>query len=319
MYLKVLVTAPYMQMVIDRFRHIFEEKGIELIVPIVKERFNEQKLLQLVSNVDGVICGDDQFTERVLQAAPKLKVLSKWGTGIDSIDQEACKRMGIAVRNTPNAFSEPVADSVLGYILNFARHLPWMDRLMRHGQWTKMPSIALRECTLGVIGVGNVGKAVVRRATAFGMRLLGNDLVEMPFDFLAENQIDMVSKEELLQQADFVSLNCTLNPTSFHLISDNEFALMKHTAVIVNTARGPIIDEPALIRALQSEQISGAALDVYETEPLPAESPLLRMDNVMLASHNANSSPEAWERVHQNTVQNLLGVLEKELCHSERI
>ena len=319
MYLKVLVTAPYMQMVIDRFRHIFEEKGIELIVPIVKERFNEQKLLQLVSNVDGVICGDDQFTERVLQAAPKLKVLSKWGTGIDSIDQEACKRMGIAVRNTPNAFSEPVADSVLGYILNFARHLPWMDRLMRHGQWTKMPSIALRECTLGVIGVGNVGKAVVRRATAFGMRLLGNDLVEMPFDFLTENQIDMVSKEELLQQADFVSLNCTLNPTSFHLISDNEFALMKHTAVIVNTARGPIIDEPALIRALQSEQISGAALDVYETEPLPAESPLLRMDNVMLASHNANSSPEAWERVHQNTVQNLLGVLEKELCHSERI
>jgi D-3-phosphoglycerate dehydrogenase len=318
MYLKVLVTAPYMQMVIDRFRHIFEEKGIELIVPIVKERFNEQKLLQLVSNVDGVICGDDQFTERVLQAAPKLKVLSKWGTGIDSIDQEACKRMGIAVCNTPNAFSEPVADSVLGYILNFARHLPWMDRLMRHGQWTKMPSIALRECTLGIIGVGNVGKAVVRRATAFGMRLLGNDLVEMPFDFLAENQIDMVSKDELLQQADFVSLNCTLNPTSFHLISDNEFALMKHTAVIVNTARGPIIDESALIRALQSEQISGAALDVYETEPLPAESPLLRMDNVMLASHNANSSPEAWERVHQNTVQNLLHELEKVLCHSER-
>jgi D-3-phosphoglycerate dehydrogenase len=318
MYLKVLVTAPYMQMVIDRFRYIFEEKGIDLIVPAVKERFNEQELLQWVTDVDGVICGDDQFTQRVLQAAPKLKVLSKWGTGIDSIDQAACKRLGIAVRNSPNAFSEPVADTVLGYILNFARRLPWMDRIMRRGQWNKLPSIALRECTLGVIGVGNVGKAVVRRATAFGMQVLGNDLVEMPFDFLAENQIDMVSKEELLQQADFVSLNCTLNPTSFHLISDNEFALMKSTAVIINTARGPIIDEPALIRALQSEQIAGAALDVFETEPLPAESPLLKMDNVMLASHNANSSPEAWERVHQNTVQNLLGVLEKELCHSER-
>jgi len=318
MYLKVLVTAPYMQMVIDRFRYIFEEKGIELIVPTVKERFNEQELLEWVADVDGVICGDDQFTERVLQAAPKLKVLSKWGTGIDSIDQEACKHLGIAVRNSPNAFSEPVADSVLGYILNFARRLPWMDRVMRQGQWTKMPSVALRECTLGVIGVGNVGKAVVRRATAFGMRVLGNDLVEMPFDFLAENRIDMVSKEQLLQQAEFVSLNCTLNPTSFHLISDNEFALMKSTAVIINTARGPIIDEPALIRALQSEQIAGAALDVFEQEPLPAESPLLDMDNVMLASHNANSSPEAWERVHQNTVHNLLNVLEKELCHSER-
>jgi D-3-phosphoglycerate dehydrogenase len=319
MYLKVLVTAPYMQMVIDRFRYIFEEKDIELIVPIVKERFNEQELLQWVTDVDGVICGDDQFTERVLKAAPKLKVISKWGTGIDSIDQAACKRLGIAVCNSPNAFSEPVADSVLGYILNFARRLPWMDRITRQGHWTKLPSIALRECTLGVIGVGYVGKAVVRRATAFGMRVLGNDLVEMPFDFLAENQIDMVSKEELLQQADFVSLNCTLNPTSFHLIGDTEFALMKSTAVIINTARGPIIDEPALIRALQSEQIAGAAMDVFETEPLPANSPLLEMDNVMLAAHNANSSPEAWQRVHQNTVQNLLREIEKELCHSERI
>jgi D-3-phosphoglycerate dehydrogenase len=308
-----------MQMVIDQFRHIFEEKGIQLIVPIVKERFEEEELLQWVADVDGVICGDDQFSESVLQAAPKLKVLSKWGTGIDSIDQEACRRLGIAVCNSPNAFSEPVADSVLGYMLNFARRLPWMDRVMRKGQWTKMPSIALRECTLGVIGVGNVGKAVVRRATAFGMRVLGNDLVDMPFDFLTETRIDMVSKEELLQQADFVSLNCTLNPTSFHLISENEFVLMKHNAVIINTARGPIIDEPALIRALQSEQIAGAALDVFETEPLPAESPLLEMDNVMLSPHNSNSSPEAWERVHQNTVQNLLDVLEKELCHSERI
>jgi D-3-phosphoglycerate dehydrogenase len=319
MYLKVLVTAPYMQMVIERFSHIFKENNIELIVPIVKERCNEDKLLQLVSDVDGVICGDDQFTHRVLQAAPKLKVLSKWGTGIDSIDREACKQMGIAVCNTPNAFSEPVADSVLGYMLNFARRLPWMDRVMRQGKWVKLPSISLRECTLGIIGVGNVGKAVVRRATTFGMQVLGNDLVEMPFDFLTENQIDMVSKQQLLQQADFVSLNCTLNPTSFHLMSDNEFALMKSSAVIINTARGPIIDEPALIRALLNEQIAGAALDVFETEPLPVESPLLKMDNVMLASHNANSSPEAWERVHQNTVQNLLNVLEKELCHSERI
>ena len=316
MHLKVLVTAPYMQLVLERFRHIFEEKGIELIVPKVRECFDEEELLEWVTDVDGVICGDDQFTQRVLQAAPKLKVLSKWGTGIDSIDQEACRHLGIAVCNSPNAFSEPVADSVLGYILSFARRLPWMDRIMRQGRWTKVPSIALRECTLGVIGVGNVGKAVVRRATAFGIQVLGNDLVEMPLDFLAENQIDMVSKEEL--QADFVSINCTLNPTSFHLISDNEFALMKSTTVVVNTARGPIIDEPALIRALHNEQIAGAALDVFETEPLPAESPLLKMDNVMLASHNANSSPEAWERVHQNTIQNLLNVFEKELCHSER-
>ncbi len=310
---KVLVTAPYMQLVIDRFRHMFEAEGIELIVPPFQERFEEEELLELVEAVDGVICGDDRFTERVLRAAPQLKVLSKWGTGIDSIDQAVCKRLGVAVCNTPNAFSKPVADTVLGYILSFARQLPRVDRTMRQGTWSKVHSVALHECTLGVIGVGNVGKEVVRRATAFGMRVVGNDVVEMPVEFLTETGIEMVWREELLHEADFVSLNCTLNPTSFHLMSDAEFALMKPTAVVINTSRGPVIDEPALVRALQEKQIAGAALDVFEIEPLPVESPLLAMDNVMLAPHNANSGAEAWERVHQNTIRNLLEVLKGEV------
>ena len=309
---KVLITAPYMQMAIERFRPLFEEKEIELVIPPPRERFEEEQLLKLVSDVDGVICGDDWFTERVLQAAPKLKVLSKWGTGIDSIDQAACKRLGIAVCNTPNAFSEPVADSVLGYIINFARRLPRMDRDVRQGIWQKLASLALHECILGVIGVGNVGKVVVRRAIAFGMKVLGNDLVEMPAEFLAETGIEMVPREELLRSADFVSLNCDLNPTSVHLINTEALALMKPTAVVINTARGSIIDESALVRALQEKQIAGAALDVFEIEALPVSSPLCRMDNVMLAPHNANSSHEAWERVHQNTIRNLLEVLKKQ-------
>jgi len=308
---KVLVTAPYMQPVIDRFRPVFAENNIELLVPPVEERFEEADLLPWVGDIDGVICGDDRFTERVLRVAPKLKVISKWGTGIDSIDRAACQRLGIAVCNTPNAFNEPVADSVIGYMLCFARHLPWMDRKMKEGVWHKTPSRALRECTLGVIGVGNVGKAVVRRAIAFGMHVLGNDLVEMPADFLAATGIEMTPKEALLRQADFVSLNCDLNPTSFHLMSDAEFALMKPTAVLINTARGPIVDEPALVRALQEKRIAGAALDVFEVEPLPFDSPLRQMDNVLLAPHNANSSPEAWERVHWNTINNLLDELRR--------
>lgn len=307
---KVLISAPYMQPVIDRFRPIWAEYGIEVVAPPVNERLDEEALLKWIGDIDGVICGDDRFTERVLQAAPKLKVIAKWGTGIDSIDQAACERLGIAVRNTPNAFSEPVADSVIGYILCFARQLPWMDRQMKHGVWQKLPGRALRECTLGVIGVGNVGKAVVRRAVAFGMKVLGNDLVVMPTDFLRQTGLRMVAKHELLRQADFVSLNCDLNPTSFHLISDAEFALMKPNAVLINTARGPVVDEPALIRALQTGRIAGAALDVFEVEPLPADSPLRRMDNVLLAPHNANSSPQAWEHVHHRTIQNLLD----ELC-----
>lgn len=311
MSLKVLVSAPYMQPVIDRFRGIFEAHQIELVIPVVRERLSEEELLPWVGDVDGAICGDDRFTERVLRSAPRLKVISKWGTGVDSIDVAACSRLGITVCNTANAFSEPVADTVLGYVLCFARQLPWVDRDMRAAVWRKRQSVSLRECVLGVIGVGNVGKAVVRRAIAFGMRVLGNDLIEMPRAFVAETGIEMVSKEELLQQADFISINCDLNPTSYHLMSDAELRRMKSTARVINTARGPIIDEPALIRALQAKRIAGAALDVFEVEPLPGDSPLLGMDNVLLAPHNANSSPESWERVHVKTIENLLGALQR--------
>jgi D-3-phosphoglycerate dehydrogenase len=300
-----------MQPVIDKFRPIFAANGIELVIPPVSERLSERKLLQLVGDIDGAICGDDQFTERVLRAAPRLKVISKWGTGIDSIDQKTAARLGIAVRNTPSAFSQPVADTVLGYVLSFARKLPWMDRDVRAGKWRKLPSVSLHECPLGVIGIGNVGKAVVRRAIAFGMKVLGNDIVEMPLEFVAETGVEMVTKDELLHQADFVSLNCDLNPTSYHLMSHQQFVQMKDTAYLINTARGHIIDEPALIRALQEKYIAGAALDVFETEPLPSDSPLRQIDNVLLAPHNANSSPEAWERVHINTIRNMLEELKR--------
>ena len=307
---KVLITAPYMQMVIDDYRSLFDEKGIELVIPRFQERFEEDELLEMVSDIDGVICGDDRFTERVLEAAPRLKVLSKWGTGIDSIDWEACKRRSVAVRNPPGAFNEPVADTVMGYILCFARQLPWLDRQIREGQWKKVLYSALNECTLGVIGVGNVGKVVVRRAGAFGMRVLGNDLVEMPGDFLTETGIEMVSKERILSESDFISLNCDLNDTSYHLVSDRELDIVRPSAVIINTSRGPVIDEQALVRALREKRIAGAALDVFEVEPLPDSSPLCKMDNVMLAPHNANSSKKAWDGVHRNTINNLFEVLE---------
>jgi D-3-phosphoglycerate dehydrogenase / 2-oxoglutarate reductase len=308
---KVLITAPYMQPVIDRFRPVFTENKIEIVTPPVNERFEEKDLLQWIENIDGVICGDDRFTEHVLQSANKLKVISKWGTGIDSIDRKACKRLDIAICNTPNAFSEPVADSVIGYILCFARNLMVQDRNMKDGIWQKIPGRALKECTLGIIGVGNIGKSVIRRAQAFGMRLLGNDIVQIPDDFLAITNIKMVDIETLLRQSDFISLNCDLNPTSRHLISDQELSFMKNSAVLINTARGPIINELALIRALTDRHIAGAALDVFEVEPLPLDSPLRKMNNVLLASHNANSSPEAWENVHINTINNLINELKR--------
>ncbi len=196
---KVLISAPYMQDVIENFRSTFEENGIELVIPLVSERLEEEELLQYIEDVDGVICGDDRFTNRVLESATNLKVISKWGTGIDSIDQDACTRLGIALYNTPNAFSEAVADSVICYLLCFARKIPWMDREMKQGIWKKIPGFSLRENTLGVIGVGNVGKTVVQRAQCFGMRILGNDLVEMPSDFMNQTGIQMVNGRPNIQ------------------------------------------------------------------------------------------------------------------------
>ncbi len=311
----VLLSAPYMLPFLDRFRPVFEKYGIDLLLPEVHERLGEADLLKYAGQFDGAICGDDSYTARVLEAcAPRLKVISKWGTGIDSIDGESAARLGVKVCRTPNAFTLPVADTVLGYILAFARRQPWMDRAVKTGEWDKLPGRSLSECTLGVVGVGAIGKAVVRRARAFGMKILGNDIIEIEHVFIAETAVQMTTLESLLSNSDFVSLNCDLNPTSYHLINERTLGLMKPAAILINTARGAVVDEPALITALNEGTICGAALDVFEVEPLPLESPLRQMDNVMLAPHNANSSPAAWERVHWNTIRNLvegLGISER--------
>jgi D-3-phosphoglycerate dehydrogenase len=308
---RVLVSAPYFLPVIEKYQKRLSEEHVELIPADVNERLSEEELLAVIGDIDGIICGDDRITERVLDAAPRLKVISKWGTGIDSIDADAAMKRGIPVYRTRNAFSEPVADTVLGYMLTFARKLPWMDRDIRQGVWQKPLLVSLRECVLGVVGVGDCGKAIVRRAMAFGMHILGNDIVEMPESFLLETGIEMVSLDELLANADFVSLNPDLNPTSYHLISKKQLDMMKPGAYLINASRGPVIDEAALIEALQDNRIAGAGLDVFEDEPLPQDSPLRKFYNCLLAPHNANSSPKAWQRVHENTVNNLLKGLRK--------
>ena len=257
-----------MQSVVEEFAQEFAENNIEVVLPPVRERLSEEELLAWIDGIDGAICGDDRFSEKVLRTANQLKVISKWGTGIDSIDRTAAEKLGIAVCNTPGAFREPVADTVLGYILCFARQLITSDDDMRKGVWEKRRGIALSECTLGIIGVGDNGKAVTKRALAFGMTVLGNDIAEVSPEFLAESGIEMVSLQQLLERSDFVSLNCDLNETSHHLMGPAEFELMKSTAYLINTARGPVVDEPALVTAIREKQIAGAGLDVFEEEPL---------------------------------------------------
>lgn len=303
----ILLSAPYLLPLLERLRPLLAGYGLDLIAAEVQERLDEAELLQYAGQFDGTLCGDDQYTRRVLQACtPRLKVISKWGTGIDSIDREGAERLGIKIYRTLNAFTLPVTDTVLGYLLAFARRQPWMDQGMKAGRWEKLPSRSLSECTLGVVGVGAIGKSVVRRARAFGMKIFGNDIIEIDPAFLAETGLEMVTLDELLAGADFVSLNCDLNPTSLHLIDGRALKRMRPSAILINTARGPVVEETSLVAALKAGTIAGAALDVFEAEPLAPDSPLRKMDNVLLAPHNANSSPAAWERVHFNTIRNLL-------------
>jgi len=313
MKLKVLITAPYFQPVVEKYRSFFDSHNIETITPQVKERMSEQELLKFkgIEEIDGIICGDDEITKAIFEKAKSLKVISKWGTGISSIDLKEAARRGVPVKNTPDAFTDAVADTVLGFILCFARRIPWVDEKIRQGLWQKEPGLSLKECTLGVIGVGNIGQAVIKRAKAFKIHLLGNDIKEVPSDFVRETGLEVVSLEHLLRESDFISLNCDLNPTSHHLLCEKTFSLMKPTAFLINTARGSVVDEEALISALSLKKIAGAALDVFENEPLPANSPLRDFSNVLLSSHNANASPSAWEKVHKNTLDNLIEELSK--------
>lgn len=306
---KVLISAPYAMPVIERYRRELAAAGCEIVVADVRERLDEEQLLKVVGDIDGIICGDDRISARVLDAAPRLKVISKWGTGIDSIDSSAARARGVAVMNTPNAFSEPLADTVLGYLLIAARRLPAMDADIRAGRWVKPQLVSLREKVLGIIGLGNCGKAVARRASAFGMEIIACDVVPVSEDFLARQNVRMVPLDRLLAESDFVTLHVDLNPGTRHLINSRTLQIMKPSAFLVNTSRGPVIDEKALIEVLRARKIAGAAMDVFEEEPLPANSPLRELDNCWLAPHNANSSPQAAERVHRNTIEQLVRVL----------
>jgi D-3-phosphoglycerate dehydrogenase len=306
MKFKVLISNNYLQWDIATYKPVFSENNIEIIMPQVVERLNENQLLAVISDCDGVICGDDAFTKRVMDHAPKLKVIVKWGTGIDSIDKEYAQQKGIAVYNTPGAFTEPVSDLVLGLMLTVCRNIMISDQLIKSGEWPKITGYTLQEKTLGIIGVGRIGQAVARKANAFGMKIIGNDIADLPNEIIRSLQLTMMPKKELLAQADIVSLHCDLNPSSVQLIKKADFQAMKNSAWMINTARGPIIKETDLIWALENKQIAGAGLDVFEEEPLPQPHPFRTMNNVILSAHNANNSPKFWKKVHENSIKLVL-------------
>jgi len=299
---KALISAPYLQNDINLFTDELAEKGIDFTVYSVKERMEEDELLEHLPHYNGIICGDDRITAKVIDACPDLNVIVKWGTGIDSINSEYAQSKGITVKRTPDAFSEPVSDSVIGMMLVYARRILESDRLMKQGQWAKTPGFCLEEQVLGIIGLGDVGTAVAKKAKAFGIKMLAYDIKDIPKEKSDSLNVEMTDLNRLLSESDYVSLNCDLNPTSKFIMNKETISKMKSTAILINTARGPLVKEVDIIDALQNGVIAGAGLDVFEDEPLPIDSPLRKMDNVLLSSHNVNVSPMHWNKVHRNSL-----------------
>ena len=257
-----------------------------------------------------MIAGDDQLTARVLEASqPRLRVISKWGVGLDSIDLEAARRLGIQVYNSPGAFGDAVGETALGYMLMLARHLGRVDRAVRRGEWPKPEGEGLGGKVLGIIGFGAIGQAIARRAIAFDMTILASDVRAAELAPTAPPGTTFASLEEVVESADYLCLACNLTAENRHLIGADALSRMKPTSYLVNVARGPLIDESALVEALLAGRIAGAALDVFETEPLPTGSPLARLENVVLGSHNANNLRSANDAVNRNSIANLLAGL----------
>jgi D-3-phosphoglycerate dehydrogenase len=297
---RVLISNIMMLNERPRFDAKLKEMGYEPVWATVSQFLDEAACLELVGEIDGWLAGDDQITRKVLEKAlPRLKVIAKWGTGIDSIDRVAAADLGVPVKNAPGAFAHAVAEYAIGLILMANRQLGTVDRAIRAGQWPKPRGRELNGATLGMIGYGAIGRRIGELGAGFGMTVIHHD----PFSK------DSLSVDEVAAQSDVVCIACALTPENRGMINADFLARMKPSALVCNVARGPIVREADLIAALQSGRIAGAALDVFEQEPLPTTSPLIAMDNVVLGSHNGNNCIGAVEYVHQVTLDNLAAEL----------
>ncbi len=274
---------------------------------------DEESLLEQVPPVDGIIVRNWKVTRRVMEAAPRLKVVGRHGIGVDQIDVQAAHELGIVVVNTPGAATESVAEHSVGLMIALAQNIVRADRAMRAGDWQARFSLTgrdLRHKILGIVGCGRIGTRVATLChTALEMPVLYCDIVDKPE---AEAQLGAlrVPLDELLDTADVVSLHVPLTQQTRGMIGREALRRLKRDAILVNTARGPVVDEAALIEALQEGRIAGAGLDVFESEPLPPDSALLRLPNVVVTPHMAAFTREGLLNMAMGVVNDVLAVLE---------
>lgn len=306
---KVLLTTPRFLVFEAFIREFLRDRDCEVIEHTAHDmQMKEDTLVRLISEAEGLVTALEQVTPRVLAAAPKLRVICATGVGYDHIDVEAATRRGVTVCISAGSNHQSVAELTLGLMIALARDITRGDRVLREGGWARLGGPELRGKTLGIVGLGRVGKSVALLARAFGMQVRAND-VALDHTFATTHGIDYVPLKKLLLAADFVSLHCPLLPATRGLMSDKTFGLMKRTAYLINTARGPVVDEAALVRVLAARRIAGAALDVFEAEPtISAE--LREQPNVILTPHVGGSADEALARMVELALLNVTLVLD---------
>jgi D-3-phosphoglycerate dehydrogenase / 2-oxoglutarate reductase len=290
---------------IEEEKDEFAKIGSELILAQVQE---ERELIRACREADGLLNQYAPLTRRVLENLPNCKVVSRYGVGVDSVDLKAATDLGIIVANVPDYCMDEVADQTVSMLLGLIRKTAFFDQKVKSGQWNfrqGIPIYRTRGKTLGLIGCGKIGLEVAKRISAFGLRVIAFDpYIEKPHEVIELKDIDTVLKE-----SDFISIHCPLNDSTRHLIGDEAFKKMEKRPILINTSRGPIIDEKALIQALKEGLISGAGLDVLEKEPPDSQNPLLKMENVILTPHVSFYSVESISELKRRTAKNVADVL----------
>ena len=290
----------------ERPVRMLQEAGVRIIENPHGRRLKETEIAELIGEADALIAGTEPLNAAVLERAVRLRVISRVGVGMENIDLNAALRLGIVVRNTPEALTDAVAELTLGGTLNLLRHVSRMDRELRDGSWTRLMGSQLRGKTVGIIGLGRIGRRLAELLAPFEVTIVSSDRAPDPgaADRLGVSYIEL---DELLARADVVTLH--LPGLERPLVGERELALMKPTAILVNASRGGLIDEGALLTALREERIAGAYLDTFGEEPYAG--PLRELPNVLLTPHAGSYSAEARERMETEAVENMLGALEE--------
>jgi D-3-phosphoglycerate dehydrogenase len=304
---KVLITPRSFEHIKDKFLELLKDAEIEVVMNPYGRVIKEDEMVELVKDMDGIIVGIDPITKRVIYNASKLKVISKYGVGVDNIDLESAKERNIVVTNTPNANSNAVAELTVGLIISVLRNIPLSDRRVREKKWDRFIGYELYGKTLGVIGTGSIGKRVIKLLRGFDLNILCYD--KFPdYEWAEKENVKYVNFDELLKRSDIITIHIPLTEETRHLISERELSLMKKTAIIINTSRGGIINERDLYKFLKEGKIYGAGLDVLEDEP-PQNSPLIELDNVVITSHIGAHTQESIENMAFIAIDNLISVL----------